>query len=54
MDSFIKQVGESYPIFVDFKDKLPPGVDLRAASVAAVDTADNSDVSAAVLLSTVG
>lgn len=52
MWSFTKKPLESYPVSVDFREKLPPNTALVSATVSAVDTADNSDQTATVLSST--
>lgn len=52
METFTKQSAESYPISIDFREKLPPGSSLVSVAVSAVDTYDNSDKTGIVLQST--
>lgn len=51
MQSFTKKVLEFYPITVEFREKLPPNSALSAGTASAVDVADGSDQTAAVLQS---
>lgn len=52
MNRFAKQPSEEYTIAVDFTGRLPTGTALSTGTVAAIDLADDSDVSATVLGST--
>lgn len=54
MESFIKKPAELYSLSFEYKEKLPPGGVLSSATVSAVDTADGSDKTSTVLVSTSG
>lgn len=49
MMSFTKKSAESYPISIDYFEKLPRDSALVSATLSAVDTSDNSDATATVL-----
>jgi len=51
MNAFTKKSTEQYPIVWEFRGLLPPGTVLASGTATAIDTADNTDQTAAVLAS---
>lgn len=51
MQSFIKKPLESYPITLEYKERLPLGSVLSSGAVSAIDMASNTDQTATVLVS---
>ena len=51
METFTKQSAESYPVAIDFREKMPPGATLLSMSVSAIDTSTNADATGTVLQS---
>ena len=54
MNSFGKRPSESYPIEIEFKDRLPPDKTLLSASASAINIGTGATASSTVLESTTG
>lgn len=48
MTDIIKTPAETYPVTIDYTDKLPSGSSVASGAVSVIDFADDSDVSATI------